>query len=137
MPDDPKSWRHAALEREHGIPEDFYCGLSPEAMSRAIVAYHGGPPRPGEPVGYDPSAAPETRLGWLHEAFGPDADVERIRIQEQFFSARVDELLNLDWKLPAAEFDRAVEEGLVRHAPDLTEEARRVIAGNYSYSHWK
>jgi len=26
------------LERDHGIPPDTYCGLSPHDMSRAIVA---------------------------------------------------------------------------------------------------
>lgn len=33
----------ADLERQHGIPADTYCGLSPEEMSRAIVAYHSAP----------------------------------------------------------------------------------------------
>lgn len=36
-----------------------------------------------------------------------------------------------------AAFDRAVFEGLLRHFPDLTAEARAVLAGNYSYSHAK
>jgi hypothetical protein len=30
-----------------------------------------------------------------------------------------------------------VADGLARHFPELTEDARRVIAGNYSYSHAK
>ena len=104
-------------------------------MSRAIVAYHCGPRRPGEPVGYNPVGSTETRLGWLRDEFGPAADIELIRAQEQAFSSRVSERLDLDWMLPDAEFDRAVTEGLARNFPELSEDARRVIAGNYSYSH--
>ena len=77
----------ADLERQHGIPPDTYCGLTAEEMSRAIVAYHAGPREPGQPVGYTPVGSVETRLGWLREAFGPDADTERIRLQEQFLEA--------------------------------------------------
>ena len=29
-----------SLERQYGIPPDKYCGLTPEDMGRAIVAYH-------------------------------------------------------------------------------------------------
>lgn len=127
----------ADLERQHGIPADTYCGLSPADMSRAIVAYHSGPRTPDRSVGYWPVGSDETRLGWLREEFGPDADVERIRLQEQFFGARVSQALAVDWMLDNDEFDRRVAEGLARHFPELTEEARRVIAGNYSYSHAK
>jgi len=125
------------LERQHGIPPDTYCGLTPEDMSRAIVAYHSGPREPGRPVGYTPIGSVETRRGWLREEFGPDADVERIGLQEQFFGGRVDQALRVDWMLPNDEFDRRVWEGLAKHFPELTEEARIVIAGNYSYSHAK
>lgn len=131
----PPTW--ADFERQHDIPADTYCGLSPEVMSRAIVAYHSGPRRPDQPVGYYPGAAPETRLGWLREEFGPEADVERIRLLEQCFASRVSRTLNLDWMLPNLEFDRAVMEGLRSNFPELTEDARRVIAGNSSYSHAK
>jgi len=125
------------LEREHGIPPDIYCGLSPGEMSRAIIACHAAPHRPGEAVGYWPIISEEVRLGRLREEFGPDADVSRLRIQEQFFSSRVSRSLNLDWMLPATEFDRLVAEGLRRHFPELSDDARTVIAGNYSYSHSK
>lgn len=127
----------ADLERQHGIPADTYCGLSPEDMSRAIVAYHSGPREPGKPIGYWPAGSEETRLGWLREEFGAAADVERIRLLEQFFDSRVSRALKLDWMLPNDEFDRAVMEGLRRLFPELTEDARRVIAGNYSFSHAK
>jgi hypothetical protein len=127
----------ADLERQHGIPPDKYCGLTPEEMSRVIVAYHSGPRRQGEPVGYMPVGSVETRVGWLREAFGPDADIERMRLQERFFGARIDQALKLDWMLANDEFDRRVWDGLARHFPELTEEARSVIAGNYSYSHAK
>jgi len=137
MTDRPSSPGLADLEREHGIPPDTYCGLGPEAMSRAIVAWHSGPRRPGEPIGYWPVGSHETRMGWLREAFGPDADLERIRLQEQFFGARVSRALDLDWMLPDEAFDRAVAEGLARHFPELSDDARRVIAGNYTYSHAK
>ena len=126
-----------ALEQQYGIPPDRYCGLTPDDMSRAIVAFHSGPRRPDQPAGYCPVGSLETRLGWLREAFGPQADVERIRIQEQFFSGRVGRILNLDWMMPDEAFDRAVMEGLREHFPELTEEARSVIAGNFSYSHAK
>lgn len=53
----------ADLERQHGIPADTYCGLSPEAMSRAIVAYHSGPREPGKPIGYWPVGSEETSAG--------------------------------------------------------------------------
>jgi hypothetical protein len=126
-----------SLERQYGIPPGKYCGLSPEDMSRAIVAYHSGTRRPDQPVGYNPVGSLETRLSWLRNEFGPDADIERIRLQEQFFSGRVSRALNTNWMLPDQDFDRAVGEGLREHFPELTEEARQVIAGNYSYSHAK
>lgn len=129
-----RRWR-AEFERRHGIPPDRFCGLAPEAMSRAIVALGNGPVRPGVPVGYDPVGSPETRLGWLRQAFGPEADVEGIRLREQCFSARVSEALALDWMLDNEAFDRAVWEGLARLYPDLSPEARAVIAGSHSYSH--
>jgi hypothetical protein len=127
----------ADLEREYGIPPDKYCGLSPADMSRAIVAWNSGPPRPGCRPGYWPAAAPETRLQWLREEFGPEADVGRIRVLEQFFGGRVSRALAVDWMLPNDEFDRAVAAGLARHFPELSAEARGVIAGNYGYSHAK
>ncbi len=126
-----------SLERQYGIPPGKYCGLTPEDMSRAIVAYHSGPRRPDQPVGYNPVGSLETRLSWLRNAFGPEADVERIRLQEQFFSGRVSRALNANWMLSDQDFDRAVGDGLREHFPELTEEARQVIAGNYSYSHAK
>ncbi len=132
----PSGWL-VDLERQHDIPTDTYCGLAPEDMSRAIVAYHAGPRTPGEPVGYMPVGSDETRLGWLRAEFGPDANVERIRLLEQFFAARVSRALKLDWMLPNEAFDREVSEGLLRHFPELSEEARAVVAGNYSYSHAK
>lgn len=127
----------ADLEREHNIPRDKYCGLTPEDMSRVIVAYHSGPRRQGESVGYMPVGSVETRLGWLREELGAGADVEQFRLQEQFFGGRIDQALKLDWMLPNDEFDRRVWAGLAEHFPELTEEARAVIAGNYSYSHAK
>jgi hypothetical protein len=127
----------ASLERQYGIPPDKYCGLTPEDMSRAIVAYHSGPRRPDEPVGYSPIGSQETRLGWLRDEFGTDADITRIRVQEQFFSSRVSRSLKLDWMLDNQEFDRTVAKDLREHFPELTEEARNVIVGNYSYSHAK
>jgi len=133
----PSALSLSDLERQHGIPVDTYCGLSPEEMSRAIVAYHSGPREPGKPIGYWPVGSEEARLGWLRDEFGAAADVERIRLQEQFFGSRVSRALKLDWMLPNDEFDRAVTEGLRQHFPELTEDARRVIAGNYSYSHAK
>ena len=135
MADDTFARAPAEFERQHDVPADRYCGLTPADMSRAIVAYHGGPRRPDAPIGYWPVGEPATRLGWLREEFGPEADVARIRLLEQAFSARLDRLLALDWMLPAAEFGRAVSEGLERHVPELTADARRVIAGNYGYSH--
>ncbi len=79
----------------------------------------------------------ETRLGSLQEEFGAGADTERSRLQEQFFGGRIDQALKLDWMLPSDQFDRQVWAGLAEHFPELTEEARAVIAGNYSYSHAK
>ena len=125
------------LERAHGIPADTYCGMSPGEMSRAIVACHAGPRRPGAAIGYWPEVSEEARLERLREEFGPEADVARLRIQEQFFSSRVSRALKLDWMLPAAEFDRLVAEGLETRFPELSDDARKVIAGNYSYSHSK
>lgn len=127
----------ADLEREYGIPPEKYCGLSPAEMSRVIVACHSAHRQPGEPVGFWPVISVETQLGRLSEAFGPDVDVERLRLLEQFFSSRVNEALQLDWMLDNAAFDRAVHDGLSKHFPELSDDARRVIAGNYSYSHAK
>jgi hypothetical protein len=106
-------------------------------MSRAIVAYDCGPREPGDPVGYSPIGSLQTRTGWLREAFGPEADVESLRLKIQFFLGRVSEALTLDWMLDNEAFDRAVADGLARHYPDLSDDARRVIVGNYSYSHAK
>lgn len=137
MPDEAQAAARREFESRHGIPPDRFCGLSADAMSRAIVAHDGGPTKPGEPVGYDPIAAPEARLGRLRAVFGPDADVEAIRLRVQFFGGRVSEALRLDWMQDNAAFERAVAEGLERHFPDLSGDARAVIAGSYAYSHWK
>ena len=137
MPNDPKAAARREFEIQHGIPADRFCGLSAADMSRAIVAHDCGPRRPGEAVGYNPIGSTETRLGWLRAEFGPDADVETIRLRMQFFGGRVDEALAPDWMLDNADFDRAVIEGLERHFPDLSADARAVLAGNYSYSHAK
>ena len=56
-------------------------------------------------------------------------------MQEQVFSASINRTLDLDWMAPDVDFDRAVAVGLGRHFPELSDDARRVIAGNYSYSH--
>ena len=127
----------ADLERQHDIPPDKYCGLTSDDMSRAIVAHDAGPRKPGTPVGYMPVGSDETRLAWLRKEFGPAHDIERIRLRMQFFAGRMSRTLQLDWMLSNEAFDRAVAEGLRRHFPELTEEARMVIAGNYSYSHAK
>jgi hypothetical protein len=137
IPDDQKAAARRELEARYGIPPDRFCGMTSAEMSRAIVAHDGGPRADGRPVGYNPVGSPETRLGWLREEFGPDADVETIRLRVQFFGGRVDEALALDWMQDNAAFDRAVVEGLARHFPELTAEARTVLAGNYSYSHMK
>ena len=137
MPECSKDPSREELERRHGIPPDRFCGLTADEMSRAIVAYGCGPREPGEPIGYSPVGSPEARTRWLREAFGPDADVETLRLRVQFFEGRVSESLKLDWMLDNEPFDRAVWDGLARHYPDLSLDARRVIAGNYSYSHMK
>jgi hypothetical protein len=137
MPDDPRAAARRELEMQYGIPEDRFCGMSAADMSRAIVAHDGGPRAPGEAAAYDLIGSTETRLGRLRAEFGPDADVETIRLRMQFFGGRVDEALALDWMLDNADFDRAVIEGLERHFPDLSADARTVLAGNYTYSHAK
>ncbi|MFM7183993.1 MAG: hypothetical protein ACKO4Z_04375 [Planctomycetota bacterium] len=81
--------------------------------------------------------SPEIQLENLRAEFGPEADVARLRLLEQFFSSRVNQTVAVNWDLPDAEFGRAVSEGLERHYPELTADARRVIAGSYSYSHMK
>ena len=136
-PPTPPPFDRSALERQYGIPPDRFCGLSAEAMSRAIVAHDGGPATPGRPAGYNPVGAPETRLQWLRDAFGPDADVEMIRQRVQFFGGRVRDAIAVDWSLDDDPFDRAVIDGLDLHFPELSPEARAVIAGNWSYSHAK
>ncbi len=137
MADDIQAYTRREFEALHGIPPDRFCGLTADEMSRAIVAHDGGPRRPGDPVGYDPIGSPETRLGWLRDAFGPDADVMAIRLRMQFFEGRVSEALALDWSLDNEAFDRAVFDGLDRLYADLSADARAVIAGSHSYSHMK
>jgi hypothetical protein len=137
MPDGPSFPSPEELERQHGIPPDRFCGLTAEAMSRAIVAYECGPRKPGEPVGYWPAASADTRQAWLAEALGPDADAKKILLRVQFFLARAGEALKVDWMLDNAEFDRAIWDGLAALYPDLSADARSAIAGNYSYSHMK
>ena len=97
MTDDPKAAARREFEAQYGIPPDRFCGMTAAEMSRAIVAYDCGPRPPGQPVGYNPIGSPDTRLGWLREEFGPDADVETIRLRVQFFGGRVDAALALDW----------------------------------------
>jgi hypothetical protein len=137
MSADAQAAARREFEARHGIPPDRFCGMTAADMSRAIVAHDGGPRQPGQPVGYDPIGSAETRLGWLREEFGPDADVETIRLRMQFFGGRVAAALGLDWTHDNAAFERAVVEGLERHYPDLSADARAVIGGNYAYSHWK
>jgi hypothetical protein len=127
----------AELERRHGIGPDRYCGLTPAEMSRAVVACHSGPRRPGEPAGDWPAGSAETQTRRLSEEYGPTADLERLLVLVQFFDHRVAQTLDVDWRLSNEEFDHAVAAGLVRHYPELTDDARRVIAGNFSYSHAK
>lgn len=137
MSDDPLTAVRVELERRHGIPPDRFCGLTAAEMSRAIVAHDCGPRASGKPAGYNPIGSEDTRREWLREAFGPDADVEMIGLRIQFFMGRVREALRVDWMLDNRAFDRAVWDGLAEHYPDLSPDARAVIAGNYSYSHAK
>jgi hypothetical protein len=127
----------AALERRHKIGRDRYCGLTPAEMSRAVIVCHGGPRRPGEPAGSWPATSEATVMEKLREEYGPTADIERLRVMVQFFDHRIGTTLGIDWRLPREEFDHAVATGLARHYPELTDDARRVIAGNSSYSHAK
>lgn len=125
------------LSERHRIGSDRYCGFSPEEMSRAVVACHSGPRRAGEPAGYWPAGSEETRMDWLRAEYGPTADLERVRVAVQFFDRRVAETLAIDWDLPHDEFDQAVVAALARHYPELSDDARGVIAGSFSYSHAK
>jgi len=125
----------AELEQRHRIGSDKYCGLTPVEISRAVIACHSGPRRPGEPVGYWPAGSEETRTEWLRAEYGPSVDIERLRLIVQFFEHRLSQTLQVDWQLPNADFDSAVAAGLSRHYPELTDDARRVIAGNFSYTH--
>lgn len=137
MDDRPAFPTIAELERQHAIPPDRFCGIGPADMSRVVVACHSRRGPPGEPVGFWPIVSPEIQLDNLRAEFGPEADVARLRLLEQFFSSRVNQTVAVDWDLPDVEFGRAVWEGLERHYPELTADARRVIAGSYSYSHMK
>ena len=137
MSDDAQADAQREFEAQHGIPPDRFCGLTASDMSRAIVAHDGGPPKPGQPVGYDPIASPETRIGWLREEFGPAADVDTIRLRMQSFLGRISGILKLDWMQDNQDFERAVAAGLETHYPDLSAAARAVIGGSYAYSHWK
>jgi len=127
----------AELEQRHRIGPGKYCGLTPAEMSRAVVACHSGLRGPGEPAGYWPAVSEDAVKERLRADFGPAADVERLRVMVQFFDQRVGETLGIDWRLPKDEFARAVAAGLTRHYPELSADARRVLAGNFSYSHAK
>ena len=141
--DEPGSDKTADDCRTATAPDAPYFGLTPLEMSRAIVAIHSKPREPGrpgepaQPVGFWPTVSTELQLGQLRDEFGSEANVDRIWRQEQLFSDHVSRVLRLDWSLPNDEFDRAVAAGLQRHFPELTEDARRVITGSYSYSHAK
>ena len=135
--DDPGSDKPVDDRSVADAPVDPYFGLTPLEMSRAIVAIHSRPREPGQPASFWPNVSTELQLGWLRDEFGPAANIDRIWRQEQLFSDHVSRVLKLDWMLPNDEFDRAVAAGLQRHFPELTEDARRVITGNYSYSHAK
>jgi hypothetical protein len=64
-------------------------------------------------------------------------NAERIQLQVDFFMGKLSDLIPVDWTLPDDQFAKVVREGLDREFPDLSEDARRVILANYSYSHAK
>ncbi len=125
------------LRQKHQIPEERFYGLDERSMSLAIVASMGLGGLDGAPVGYDPVRTPETSQQRLHQAFGEQADVERIQVQINFFLAKVRQLIPVDWMLPAFQFAQVIEEGLEKHFPELSVDARNVILGSYTYSHAK
>lgn len=125
------------LRQKHQIPEERFYGLDERSMSLAIVASMGLGGLDGAPVGYDPVRTPETSQQRLHQAFGEQADVERIQVQINFFLAKVRQLIPVDWMLPAFQFAQVIEEGLEKHFPELSADARNVILGSYTYSHAK
>jgi hypothetical protein len=125
------------LRQKHQIPEERFYGLDEQSMSLAIVASMGLGGLDGAPVGYDPVRTPETSQQRLHQAFGEQADVERIQVQINFFLAKVRQLIPVDWMLPAFQFAQVIEEGLEKHFPELSVDARNVILGSYTYSHAK
>lgn len=125
------------LRQKHQIPEERFYGLDEQSMSLAIVASMGLGGLDGAPVGYDPVRTPETSQQRLHQAFGEQADVERIQVQINFFLAKVRQLIPVDWMLPAFQFAQVIEEGLEKHFPELSADARNVILGSYTYSHAK
>ncbi|MFN5770404.1 MAG: hypothetical protein ACK5ZC_10840 [Pirellulaceae bacterium] len=125
------------LRQKHQIPEERFYGLDERSMSLAIVASMGLGGLDGAPVGYDPVRTPETSHQRLHQAFGEQADVERIQVQINFFLAKVRQLIPVDWMLPAFQFAQVIEEGLEKHFPELSVDARNVILGSYTYSHAK
>lgn len=125
------------LRQKHRIPEERFYGLEGESMSRAIVASMGLGGLDGTPAAYHPLRSPEICRQRLHHAFGEQADVERIQVQVDFFLAKVSQLIPVDWMLPAPQFARVIDEGLEKHFPELTADARNVILGSYTYSHAK
>ncbi|MFN9549129.1 MAG: hypothetical protein ACK56Q_02490 [Pirellulaceae bacterium] len=125
------------LRQKHQIPEERFYGLDERSMSLAIVASMGLGGLDGAPVGYDPVRTPETSQQRLHQAFGEQADVERIQVQINFFLAKVRQLIPVDWMLPAFQFAQVIEEGLEKHFSELSVDARNVILGSYTYSHAK
>jgi hypothetical protein len=58
-------------------------------------------------------------------------------VQINFFLAKVRQLIPVDWMLPAFQFAQVIEEGLEKHFPELSVDARNVILGSYTYSHAK
>ena len=125
------------LRQKHQIPEVRFYGLDEQSMSLAIVASMGLGGLDGAPVGFDPVRTPEASQQRLHQAFGEQADVERIQVQINFFLAKVRQLIPVDWMLPALQFAQVIEEGLEKHFPELSADARNVILGSYTYSHAK
>jgi hypothetical protein len=125
------------LKDKHQIPDERFFGLDAESMSRAIVAMMNGPMEKDRPVGFFPVVSREIHHQWIREAFGSAVNAERIQLQVDFFMGKLSDLIPVDWTLPDDQFAKVVREGLDREFPDLSEDARRVILANYSYSHTK
>ena len=135
MKDTHESCDHAPdRPASSGVQATAYGGLSPNDLSNVIIAYDSGYPNPaGWPVGYAMWAPAKRRIGWVREAFGPTRDVSALVQARRRFLRQFEQVIAIDWQLPAEAFARSIRAALDYFFPELSPEARQVLLARLNH----